>query len=110
MRYSLSCSPPPPCSSISCTVCFIRSRSSGCTTLSNWPNFTGSDSVKPNNLLHLSVTQSSSSWIFQTHRPTLAASPQGEGSADEEQEERYIRGIVNVIERPDDTFYHREWF
>src|SRR5216117_312360 len=33
-----------------------------------------SDSAKPNNLLHCSVTQSSSSWMFQSHTPRFAAS------------------------------------
>jgi len=56
-----------------CTTSCIRSRSSGCTTWSNRAKCTGSDSVKPNNVLHFSVTQSLSSRMFQSHRPRFAA-------------------------------------
>ena len=71
MRYSFSCSPP--CSNMCCTSCFVRSRSPGCTTWSHRSDVTGSESVKPNNFLHSSVTQSSSPGMFQSHKPRFAA-------------------------------------
>src|SRR6266481_6351954 len=72
MRYSISYSPP--CSNMCCTTCFTRSESPGCTTSRNRSNVTGSESAKPNNCLHFSVTQRSSPpGMFHTHRPRFAA-------------------------------------